>query len=163
MVGYVRLLRLTRSMRKRRQLIIPARAPPPLGGTRYARSDTIRTPLLFLTWRITWRAELIGFDERYSHFAVSCPYRVRLASLPSRPSSARRPCLAIAVQLSLTCANGNKSTHHAIRASNIGTFTKVPPDLKRFYFGHDSFRRFHSNALIASSSASHSLPQRSET
>jgi hypothetical protein len=36
-----------------RFLIIPARAPPPLGGTRYARSDTIRTPLLFFHWRIT--------------------------------------------------------------------------------------------------------------
>jgi hypothetical protein len=32
-----------------RFLIIPARAQPSLGGTRFARSDTIRTPLLFLS------------------------------------------------------------------------------------------------------------------
>jgi hypothetical protein len=56
----------------------------------------------FLALENHLRAELTGFDNRYSHFAVSCPYRIRLASLPSRPSFARRPCLAISVHSSLT-------------------------------------------------------------
>ena len=47
LVGFGHWLRLTRSVCKRRFLIIPARAPPPLGGTRFARSDTPRTPLLY--------------------------------------------------------------------------------------------------------------------
>jgi hypothetical protein len=45
-----------------------------------------------LNWNIALHFEDTCFDERYSHFAASCSRRVRLASLPSRPSSARRPC-----------------------------------------------------------------------
>lgn len=95
----------TRSVRKRRQLIIPVRASPPLGGTHSARSDTPRTPLVFSVATLLDALKMIGFDERCSMFAASCSPRVRLASLPSRPSPARRPCLAISVQSSLTCAN----------------------------------------------------------
>ena len=47
-----------------------------------------------------------GFAERCSMLPASCSRRVRLASMPSRPSSARRPCLAISVHSSLTCARG---------------------------------------------------------
>jgi hypothetical protein len=156
-------------VRKRRFLIIPARATPPLGGTRYARSDTIRTPLLFWHWRIFRRAKFSGFDKRYSHFAVSCPYRIRLASLPSRPSSARRPCLAISVLSSLTCANGpsdsnggrillkpsdgivpsvissnifDNANRHPLRACNIGRSTEVPPDCGRSTSVTFTVRRF---------------------
>lgn len=75
-----------------RFLIIPARALPPLGGTRYARSDTPRTPLLFWVGTLLGALKMIGFDEHCSMFAASCSGRVRLASLPSRPSPARRPC-----------------------------------------------------------------------
>jgi hypothetical protein len=30
----------------------------------------------------------------------------------------------------------DNETANAIQAENIGTFSQVPPDLKRFYFGH---------------------------
>ena len=86
----------------RGSLIPAARAPPSLGGTRCARSDTTRTPLLFPVGESLRCINLLCFDERYSHFPVSCPYRIRLASLPSRPSFARRPCLAISVHSVLT-------------------------------------------------------------
>ena len=77
---------------QRSVVIIPARASPPLGGTLFGRSDTPRTPLLFPVGTLLDALKMIGFDDRYSMFAASCSRRVRLASLPSRPSSARRPC-----------------------------------------------------------------------
>jgi hypothetical protein len=58
-----------------------------------------------LNWNDELRFEDTCFDERFSHFAASCSRRVRLASLPSRPSFARRPCLAISVHSALTCTN----------------------------------------------------------
>lgn len=73
-----------------------------------------------LNWNDTLRFEDTCFDERCSMFAASCSRRIRLASMPSRPSSARRPCLAISVQSSLTCAT-------------------VPSDSNREHFQPNSF------------------------
>jgi hypothetical protein len=87
-------------------LIPAALAPPPLGGTRCARSDTPRTPLVFPVGESIIALNMAGFDGRRSMFAASCSRRIRLASLPSRPSFARRPCLAISVQSSLANTNG---------------------------------------------------------
>ncbi len=75
-----------------------------------------------LNWNIAWRFEDTCFDERCSMFAASCSRRVRLASLPSRPSFARRPCLAISVHSALTCAS-------------------VPSDSNREHFQPTSFAR----------------------
>jgi hypothetical protein len=130
-------------------LIPAARAPPSLGGTRYARSDTIRTPLGFPVEDTLGCSLKSDSLKPVPWFPASCPYRIRLASLPSRPSFARRPCLAISVHSFLTCTNGPSDSNrehfqpdwlasmaNPLQAESIGTFTQVPPDLKRFYFGH---------------------------
>ena len=59
-----------------------------------------------LNWNDALRFENTCFDDGCSMFAASCSRRVRLASLPSRPSFAQRPCFAISVHSSLTYANG---------------------------------------------------------
>lgn len=78
-----------------------------------------------LNWKHAWRFEDTCFDERCSLYAASCSCLVRLASLPSRPSSARRPCLAISLHSALTCekvpsdSTRNTSNRTGFQTSNF--------------------------------------------
>ena len=77
------------------QIIVRLRVQQRAGTNRRSRCVGVS---FFITRKVREiRLEDTCFDERCSMFAASCSRRVRLASLPSRPSSARRPCLAISV------------------------------------------------------------------
>jgi hypothetical protein len=81
-------------------------------------------------------AFVFGSASMHSQFQVHHPWPTRTAlAIQAGERILLRHCGGIVPPLFSSNIFDNETTN-ALQAESIGTFTQIPPDLKRYYFGH---------------------------